>query len=272
MNRRIAATILPLAMLLAPSLEAVTMVPIQVDNKPDTRIEIVPIDEAHRASIPSSLSTSVALPAGSFILVNHTKTSITAIAVRWTYTDVGGELQQRGINCDAYVFAPLDPIVEPNDLSLITPYGCTKRDLFPNLATGAFIGSPLTPIIGNPLSVRMDETMHVYVDSIIFEDGQIWGPDKFHYYAEIQDRHSAVLKFVAEVTAGRSTGEGLQELAGRIRKDAESKPDTLTSKSSSRRAYYAGLLQRSPNPEASLQQLQAQTPPPIFRHIGEQHQ
>jgi hypothetical protein len=114
--------------------------------------------------------------------------------------------------------------------------------------------------------------MHLYVDSVIFEDGQIWGPDKFQYYAQIQDRYLAVKNFVAEVAAGRSAGEDMPALLARIRKDAESKTDTPTSRASSRRAYYASLLQGSPNPEVMLRQLQAQTPPPTFRHIGEQRQ
>jgi hypothetical protein len=260
-------------MLLAATVEAEVVPFIQVDNRPDARIEIVPIDDAHRSAIPASLSgTGVALPPGSFILVNRTGTSITAVDVRWNYTDNKGELKRSSITCDAYMFAPLDPIVGANDLSLITPYGCTRQYLFPRLAAGGLIGSPLVPSFGDPISADPHATMHIYVDSVIFEDGQIWGPDKFHYYAEIQDRYSVVQEFVSEVVAGRSAGEDLPTVAARIRKDAQSKRDTPTSKASSRRAYYAGLLQRSPVPEVSFQQLKAQVPPPTFRHIGEQHQ
>jgi hypothetical protein len=270
MNRRIELTIFSIMILLATG-EARVVPHIQLDNKPDPRIEIVPIDDAHRSAIPASLSSVDAeTPPGSFILVNRTDTPITAVDVRWNYTDGKGELKQSGITCDAYVFAPLDAIVKTNDLSLITPYGYTTQDLFPRLATGALIGSPLAPSIGGPISVDPKVTMHLYVDSVIFQDGQIWGPDKFQYYAQIQDRYLAVKNFVAEVAAARSAGEDMPALLARIREDAESKADTPTSKASSRRAYYARLLQGRRNPEPRLQQLQAQTPPPAFHHMGEQ--
>jgi hypothetical protein len=272
MNGRIELTIFSIIILLAAA-EAGVVSHIQVDNRPDPRIEIVPIDDAHRSAIPASLSsTGVEAPPGSFILVNRTGTSITAVDVRWNYTDGKGELKQSAITCDAYVFAPLDPIVGANDLSLITPYGCTRKYLFPRLATGRIIGSPLVPGVGSAMSVDPHTTMHIYLDSVIFEDGQIVGPDKFQYHTQIQERYSVVQAFVAEVMVGRDAGEDISAVAARIRKDAHNKADTPTSKVSSRRAYYAGLLQRSPNPEGSLGQLKAQVPPPAFRHVGEQHQ
>jgi hypothetical protein len=269
---RIKATLFSLTMVLITAAEAGVVPPIQVDNKPDVRIEVIPIDDAHRTAIPAPLrNPSFALPPGSFILVNRTATPITAVDVRWNYTDSKGELKRSGIICDAYMFAPLDPIVEADNLSLITPYGCTKQHLFARLATGEFIGgSPLVPQVGEPISVDPLATMHVYLDSVIFQDGQILGPDKFQYYTQIQDRDLAVQKFVAEVTAGRSAGEDMPTLLARIRQDAQSKSDTPTSKASSRRAYYAGLLQRSPNLDGSLGQLKAQIRPPVFRHVGEQ--
>jgi hypothetical protein len=273
MSRRIQVAVLSLTVLIAATAEAGAVTLIQVDNKPDARIEIVPIDDVHRSAIPATLSsTGVKPPPGSFILINRTSASITAIDVRWNYTDSKGELKHSGITCDAYVFAPLDPIVGANDLSLITPYGCTRQYLFPRLATGGLIGSSVVPSLGDPISVDPHATVHLYIDSVIFEDGQILGPDKFQYYMKIKDRYSVVKNFVEEVAAARSAGEDLPSLAARIRKDAESRTDTPTSKASSRRAYYAGLLQRSRNPEAALRQLQEQVPPPTFYHTGEQHQ
>lgn len=268
MNRRI--FLLSFTMLAVASMEGLVLPRIQVDNEPDARIEIVPIDDAHRPAIPQLLAdNSPKLPPGAFILVNHTAKPVTAVVVRWTYTDAKGEFRQSNINCDAYIFAPLDPIVDANDLALITPYGCTRQSLFSRLATGQFIGSLSNPTFGSAISVTPESVMHLYVDCVIFEDGQIWGPDKLHYYTEIQDRYSAVTSFLAEVTAGRSAGQDLPTVLARIRKDAQGSRGVPSTRASSRRDYYAGLLQRSPNPEGTLQHLFAQTPPPTFRHIGE---
>lgn len=258
-------TMLPVILLMTASLESEMVSLVQVDNKPSDKIDIIPIDDAHRSRVPPSLADLAGLPAGSFILANRTATSITAVVVRWTYTDLKGNLQQSRINCDAYVFAPLEPIVNPNDVSLITPHGCVRQDVFPRLTAGGTIGSPLHQSTQTHPPADPHATVHLYVDSVVFEDGRIWGPDKLDYTSEINDRYAAVRKFVSEVTVAKDAGESMPSLLSRIRGDVQGKTD----KPSSRRAYYAGLLQRSPNPEGTLQQLKAQTSPPPFRHIGE---
>lgn len=264
MSRRIKVIAFSLIMVLAATLEAGVVPLIQVDNKPDARIEIVPIDDAHRSAMPASLGDASALPPGSFILVNRTATPITAVVVRWTYSDSSGALRQHRLNCDAYLLPPLRPIVKANDLSLITPNGCTAQELFPSLTTGGLLGSPLKALAQGRDSPDPRATMHVYVDSVFFEDGQICGPDKLDYSTEIGIRFAAVMQFVSEVTTARSAGESMPSLLARIHSNAQGTPG----KASWLRAYYAGLLQRSPNPEGTLQQLKAQTPPPTFRHMG----
>jgi hypothetical protein len=265
---RTETTILISIMLLAGSLGAGVVPETQVDNEPDPRIEIVPVDSAHSSSIPASLSAlSAKIPPGAFLLVNHTGTPITAVDVRWHYPADDGELKRSAITCDAYAFAPLDPIVRANGSSLRTPYECTKEELFPRLATGGILGSPLAPA-GKPLAVAPQTTIHIYLDSVIFGDGLISGPDKLQYYLQIQDRYLAVKSFVAEVAAGRGAGEDLPTILARVLGDARSKTDAGSSKSSQRRAYYAGLLQRSPSPEGTIEQLRQQVAPPTFSHIG----
>jgi hypothetical protein len=251
--------VIPVAMLSG----AAAMPPINVDNKSDARIEILPVDDAHRSLMPQGLQNPAEkLPSGSFILVNHTDRAITAVATVWTYTDLDGSLRQRKLNCDAYTFAPLVPIVKANDLSLIAPTGCTSQDLFPRLTSGSLHDAA----VENAISSDPKSTIHVYVDSVVFDDGGIWGPDKSHYFTEIEDRYFAVQKFTTEVATAKSAGEAMPSLLAKIHDDARQKTDKL----SARMAYYAGLLLRSPNAEGTLLQLKAQTVPPQFHHLGGQ--
>jgi hypothetical protein len=185
MRSRTRLTIILPIILVTTSLEAQVLPSVIVDNMPSTRIAIVPIDDAHRSQIPRSLGDASGLPAGSFILINHTATPVTAVVVHWTYSDSAGNVRQGRLNCDAYVFAPLEPIIMAKDLSLITPDSCTRQELFHNLATGALLGSPLKPTVQiqpggrEPALLDPAVSVHVQVDSVFFEDGQIWGPDKF---------------------------------------------------------------------------------------------
>jgi len=108
MHGRIKTAGVFLILLAATCLEAGVGPTIQIDNKADPRIEIVPIDDAHRTGVPRSLGDlGLTFPPGSFVLVNRRGISITAIVVRWTYTDGGGEMKQRRMNCDAYALPPL---------------------------------------------------------------------------------------------------------------------------------------------------------------------
>lgn len=249
-----------LTMLVSASSEGRVVSRVQVDNKPNAKIQIVPIDDAHRSSLPQSLRAldlEHEFPLGSFILVNHTSTPITAIQVRWTYTDVEGELKHREMVTDAYAVAQVNPIVDAKDLSLITTNACVRQALIPELVPGQLRGH------SNEISVDSIDPgaiIHVLLDSVIFQDGGILGPDNSQYYLQIEARYNAVQKLLAEVAPARAAGEDLASLLVRIRKEAQ-KPRYY--------GFYVDLLQTSPNPEALLAQLEAQAPLPSFRHLGE---
>jgi hypothetical protein len=129
---------------------------------------------------------------------------------------------------------------------------------------GQVLGSPLEPEFEsfNPDS---KSTVRIYVDAVIFQNGDVWGPDNLQYYTVIEERHSATESFVAEVAASKKAGADLQSTAVRIENDASS----AKGRSQATRAHYAQLLQASPNPEATLEQLKNHPVPPKFRHIGE---
>jgi hypothetical protein len=256
-------TALPIIMLLAASLEAGVVPPIQVDNKPSAMIEIVPLDDLHMSSAPQSLGAiSTKLPPGSFVLKNHTDTPVTVIVAVWNYTDADGKLRHRRVNFDSYLIPSRDPLVEPHDLALVTPFGCATRDLFVRLESGTFLGSPLDAAGETPVSAAPGTTMHLYVDSVFFADGRIWGPDKFDYSAVVRERHDAIQSFTAEVSAGWSAGQDISPILSRILADARGR----VGKASALRARYARMLQNSPNAEATLEQLKAEERLPEFRH------
>jgi len=172
------------------------------------------------------------------------------------------------MNCDGYLAVPSEPIVKANDSVLITPGGCTMREHFVHMAAGgAMIANPLRSernksvfgIAGNLTEVR------ITVDSIIFADGRIWGPDALHYYTSVAARYWAVRSVVEEISAARANGLDTKSPLEKIRAETEGKGD----QPSYLRRYYAGLLQRSPNPEGTLKLLSEQPVLPEFQHIGE---
>ena len=236
------------------------MVPqITITNAADARLEIIPLGDSRLATVAPTAAGISAQPPGSFILRNHTDMAITVVVVQWLYIEKIGNAVKRGITCDGYVASPTWQVVKAQDLSLVGPEGCISRASLGQVSRGS-VNNPVPP---SENIARIELTL----DSVIFEDGQIWGPDKNRYYKEIWERHSAAQSVVDEIAAAKKAGEDVDRHLARIREEAR----VPGSRQSSWRAHYASLLQRSPNPEGTLKQLQ-EIQLPDFRHIGDQSQ
>lgn len=241
---------------------------VDITNKSDSIIEIVPIDEGHKAPAPLD-QISATLPPGAFILINHTDTPINAVVVLWSYIDKNGNSQPRRMNCDSYIGGPTDPIVRARDSVLITPGGCMMREYFAHKAAGK-------PMIGEGTSrnksiLDMGETLatvHITVDSVIFADGKIWGPDEHLYYKIISANYWGVRSVVEDVSNARAAGKDLKSSLEEIRSDTTGKGDQR----SFRRKMCADTIHDSPNPEGTLQFYSQQPPLPEFQHIGGKNQ
>jgi hypothetical protein len=110
--------------------------------------------------------------------------------------------------------------------------------------------------------------VEITLDSVIYDDGQIWGPDTSKFYKQIWERYNAAQAVVKEIAAAKNAGENLDSHFEKIHTEAQ----TLRDRQSSWKDHYAGLLKRSPNLEGTLKQFQEQAPLPEFRHIGDKRQ
>lgn len=245
------------------------MTTVMVTNNNDSWLEIIPLRAGQNVPIPDSLEALLAdLPPGSFILKNKTTTPVTVIVVRWNFTDNAGNNKQLSIYCDAYLTSRVDPLINANDLSLITPDSCTRQEYWGRLKTQTFLGSPLRSPRNAALLSSKDSVAatQISVDSVIFANGQIWGPDTLHYYKRIMERGAVRQSVLEEVNAAKAAGEDPSNRLSRIQAEAASTKD----KFSADRSYYAKLIQKSPNPDGTLRSLQNQAPLPEFHHVGEQ--
>jgi hypothetical protein len=154
--------------------------------------------------------------------------------------------------------------VHANEAALISPFACANQRVFGQIVSGAVLGSPLESG-SNKFTTDLRSPTHICLDSIIFDNGDVWGPDNLHYYTVIQERHSAIERFVAEVASARTSGTDLSLTLAQIESSASARREP----SQAKRAYYAKLLRASPSPETTLEQLRHHPLPPTFRHIGE---
>ena len=243
---------------------------ITLANKSSALLEIIPLDQAHASKIPVSLGPVVSLlPPGSFLLFNHTATPVAVVVVAWSYWDKGGSMQPRKIYCDGFYLSPPDVQVNANDLALVTPDGCVRQEYFAHMAADKpMFGSPLRSALNQSLVAGKDNTasVQISIDSVIFADGGIWGPDTLRYSPAILERYIARQSVVKEIDAAKTAGESVDSHLESIQAEARSRKD----KPSNLRAGIAHSLQLSTNREGTLKWLREQTPPPQFHHIGEQ--
>lgn len=243
-----------------------TMPFLNIANSPDPkRVEVIPLDGAHQSSLPPMLDADLkALPPGSFILKNQRDKAMTVVDVVWTYADQAGHSIQKKLTCDGYYFGPVRSIVKPKNLSLITPSGYTPQEHFDRLPSTGVL-DPLSwsakekSVMTGPISLAT-----VSIDSIIYEDGQIWGPDTHRYYENVLNRRSIMQSLSTELSEASKSGEGVATRLEKIHKESASAGD----RRSSWRHHYAGLIKNSPNLEGTLKQLDAQEALPEFQHIS----
>jgi hypothetical protein len=243
---------------------------ITVANKASVLLEIVPLDQTHASRIPAPLEPVVSsLPPGSFLLFNHTTTPIAVVVATWSYWNKGGIMQPRKIYCDGFYGSPAQMQVSANDLALITPDGCVRGEYFAHMAAGKpMFGSPLQSALNKSIVADKDNTasVQISIDSVIFADGGIWGPDTLHYSPAILERYIARQSVVKKIDAAKAAGESMDSHLESIQAEARARKD----KPSNLRASIARSLQLSTNREGSLRWLRDQAPPPQFHHIGEQ--
>jgi len=240
------------------------MAQVIISNKPSTKVAMLPLDAAHRGQAASGLvQVYDRLPSGSFLLQNLTSAPINAVVSTWDYLNEQGQPEQARLNCDGYLLGAINPIVEPNSTTLVTPYGCAGEQLFPRLATGALLGSPLVPV-RRQFQPDVRSPIRVSVDSIIFANGDIWGPDTLRYFTGIQARYSELEQLMLDIDAVRSSQADLPTILSRIDQDS-----TVVADAHPRRKYFVKLLRLSPNPEKTLEQMKTHSRPPVFHHIGE---
>lgn len=239
---------------------------VTLTTKPDTRFDIVLADLAHRASLPPALVEQLTVvPPGSFLIRNKTDKAVTALVVRWTFTDADGKTRPHGLNTDSY-YLPIDwAVIKPFSLLLVMPMGYATEDQFRRLAsTGAF--DPLPRTFGpKTIDESRIASITVSIDSLIFEDGTVFGPDNEKYYLTLMTRRSVLNELSAELKASKEQGEEVNAHLEKIRNQI---PNSRDQRALMRRKV-AGMLQRHPEPEKLLQQLEARPPLPEFHHVKE---
>lgn len=197
----------------------------------------------------------------SFALENRTDRRILAIAVTYAIKDANG-VARRDINkCDSFLLSGSHEVALPGARVLVAPGGIFMPESL--LARGRhFFGVNPVVITDADESFRGAKEIAIAVDSIIFEDGEVVGPDDLKFAAEIAARKAAAksltAKFRSAAAAGQNRSSVISTLAGLSARSAN-----FTERWTAR---YIRSIQRSRDPDAFVNYMDSlPTPPTFFR-------
>jgi hypothetical protein len=186
----------------------------------------------------------------SVVLTNLSKNAVVGLTLRWTLTDRSGQMQIYDRRTDSF-FLVRTPILQAGSNALVA------GDLLlpESLATSGFVATRSAD------ADRFADKAHVTlsIDTVIFEGGEIRGPDASRSVAYIQARKTAADTVVNTMRRAIAEGETFATLS-QLAAQRPSSPDNYIDLWTYR---IAKDLQRSKDVQRSLDQL-AGLPSPSF--------
>ena len=138
------------------------------------------------------------------ILENQSEKPISAWSFHWQMTDTTGKQRSHTMYGDSYETAIFRPVADTGSRHLISPSGSVSETILDHVIEGGgwIGGSSFTT--NRTLSEIVEVTFEIHL--IVFDDGEIAGPDPNGYCTELQGRKRAA-KFVArQIRIAREEG------------------------------------------------------------------
>ena len=141
------------------------------------------------------------IPPESFVLTNRSNRAVVALSVLWTMTQPDGRQTPYIMRNDSFMHPNSSALVPPNSRILVTPKALLREGVArsPQMGGGTAAGQG-----GGAASPTVAA---VKVDCVIFEDGELVGPNETHCDEEIQSRKIAADSIVRQVRNAQARGE-----------------------------------------------------------------
>ena len=230
---------------------------IHLTASPTSEISIAPLTHENIPDIDAAKLANVHPSA--FVLTNLSNRAIVALAVEWVYTNPDGHTANGFHKSDSF-FQNAPALVQPHGRLFVGP----QVFLPDSLAFAPHVGAAFEALDGSRSrwSINASE-ITASVDMVVFDDGELVGPNRSEYDSEIGARKLAAEQVVSKVRYAQSKGEDptptLKSLAeGRV----VGQKDFIAQWS----AMYAQRLLKAPTLEEQLTALQnIPVPPKFFR-------
>lgn len=128
------------------------------------------------------------------VLENRSKKAITGLSYRWRKLDASGKIYNQTARSDSYFVDVFRSIAAPASRHLIGPSGMLDEAMLDHAQAGGGLIGVKTGVTRRPLPEIVEVTFEI--DLIVFEDGEITGPDPDRFAVLLQCRKRAA-EFVA---------------------------------------------------------------------------
>jgi hypothetical protein len=150
----------------------------------------------------------------SFVLTNLSNRAIVALVVEWSYTAQDGH-EGRGFVKTSSLSTNTGAVVHPHTRLFVGP----KVFLPESLAFAPHIGSAFEDLDGRLAHwAATASPITAKIDVIVFEDGELVGPDQSQFEAEIESRKMAADQIASKVRYTQPKVKTLLQCSSRSRK------------------------------------------------------
>jgi len=157
----------------------------------------------------------------SFVVTNLSNRAILALAVEWSYTAQDGH-EGRGFARSSSLSTNTGAVVQPHARLFVGP----KIFLPESLAFAPHMGSPFEALDGRLAHwVATASEITAKIDVVVFEDGELVGPDQSQFAVEIQSQKTAADQIASKVRYAQSQG---QDTTAMIKQIAEAPMQSTT--------------------------------------------
>ncbi len=200
------------------------------------------------------------LPSVCFWLDNHSDHSILGIATIWTLAQQDGRIRKMQFTADSFLDRLARPIVAPHSRLLIAPRMWVPEYMLPGYLQNDYFTRFQRPSMKKIFSeLGKAKTVSVSIDTGIFSDGRIVGPNLTGFDADLLGRKSAVQTIASIVQAAGSPQAAKNKLQQLV-----SQPVPRADRSVVWQYRFAQRLLHSPDFARTLDDIEHSPSPPAF--------
>lgn len=221
------------------------------------QMTIEPIGSNSVVVAPVTLTngTQGALPATLISITNRSSQAIMCMVIKWTGHVSGRPDDVRWLYLNGYLYPPGHAVISPGSTLIASEFAAQSQTAFAEEGSARRTDSPLASHNGR---ASLQGSITTTLDLVIFQDGEIVGPNTSRYERQITARHNAMIEIAAELQ-GLSQDATVTQATSIIQQAKRS-----TTADAPIRAELAETVLRSPNPVGTVQSYATHTIPTSF--------